>query len=379
MVKTWLGIAAAVLVLSGASACGAERGQETGDNDNGVSTSWNGAGRGDDDSEGGEEQNADGNADAGTEENSESDVLTERENSQDAENESDVATGQEDEPDVSSEPEDGSNVLGQENEPDVYEEDQIPLDTDGQIEEAARSLKYGMLTLGERIYEMRKSVADAADFCGQWHRTNIHTGLDGQLAITDQTGERFSFEMDCCYFFHTGFLSGEAWLVTPNVAVAKIDDDFSGDAQYVAFVYSDGVLTVYATGTDWELGLGNRVSVTGEYGIGEPVYTNAGQFDEYFAGEVDAFMREKLSGNGNGYGEYFYFPAEWGYLNDNAAMLADGIRARYLIVYMPTAGSYEFEILVTEDGRIYANLNPAIGFLTNDDSAEAMPEWTYAE
>ena len=63
---------------------------------------------------------------------------------------------------------------------DVLQEEQehIPLGTDEQIKEAIQTNGLWGQILGERIYEIRRTVEDAADFCGEWKRTQIHTGTD---------------------------------------------------------------------------------------------------------------------------------------------------------------------------------------------------------
>ena len=258
------------------------------------------------------------------------------------------------------------------------EQEQTPLETDEQIEEAILTNGLWGQILGERIYEIRRAVEDAADFCGEWKRTQIHTGTDGDLAITDQTSERFSFEMECYYFYHMGELSGDAWFVTSHLAIAKFED-FGEKPQYVAFLLDEEsqALTVEATGVGFDLHLGNHVWVSGEYGKGEPVYTNEGQFEAHFSDELDTFMRENLSEAE--YEHDFRLTAEIGVVVEHPAVLADGTKARWLGGYMPTDGMYSFEMLVTEDGRIYADMHFSSFFVTNDDRAESMPEWESVE
>lgn len=260
--------------------------------------------------------------------------------------------------------------------------DAVPLTTDAQIEEAARNIER---ELGERIYELRGPVEEAADFCGEWNRTQIHTGLDGTFVIAEQTKESFTFELFCQYFYHTGALTGEAWFVTPELAIAKILPYEEDEEQYVSFVWSkndDGetssyVLTVSATGMDYELGLGNRVSVDGEYCREEPVYTNAGQFEEYFGGEVDDFMRAVLFRED--YEMSFRLPAEIGFVREEAVVLEQGRTAKRLTVEVPTDGWASFVVIVSEDGHIYAEFEHTAGFVTNDMEAMTMPEYTKAE
>lgn len=253
----------------------------------------------------------------------------------------------------------------------LEQQEQMPLNTDEQIEEAALSV--GQI-LGERIYELRKPISGAADFCGEWKRTQIHTGIEGELVITDQTNERFLFEMVCYNYYNIGELDGEAWFVTPHLAIARFDD-FGEEAQYVSFVRSEESLIVTATGAGFDLHLGNRVWVDGEYCKGNPVYTNAGQFEQYIDEELDAFMKNHLPEESYGYD--FRQTAEIGIVTECAVVLSDGSCARLLRGEMPLNG-YSFEILVTEDGRIYADV-PAADFITNDDGAETMPEWEMAD
>ena len=232
-------------------------------------------------------------------------------------------------------------------------------------------------SLGERLYELREPAEDAADFCGEWNRTQIHTGTESKLVITGQTNERFSFEMESYYFYHSGELCGEAWFVTPKLAIARFEE-FGDKIQYAAFLLEEEsqTLNVAATGTGFELYLGDRVWVHGAYCKGEPVYTNAGQFEAYFGGEIDAFMKETLSGEDY---DDFHFTAEIGEVHEQTVVLADGSSARWLEGLVPTDGMHAFEIVVTEDGRIYAYMHVTSAFVTNDDGAGAMPKWEPVE
>ncbi len=247
-------------------------------------------------------------------------------------------------------------------------------DTDEAVLEAALAVGYGDREQCRRLYENRKPAASAEDFTGEWLRTQVHTGCDGTLTVEQQTDSGFSFAMDCYYFFHSGYCGGEAFFVTPQVAVSEYVDEFAddGERQYIVFVMQNGAMTVRATGADFEMGLGNRVFLDGSYSKEEPVYTNAGQLEEYFAGEIEDFMKRTLSPDDY---SYFSFSAETGYVSESECTLEGGVRARDLEVFMPTAGGYGFRLIVTEDGTIYAQFdNESIGFITNDDDAVEMPE-----
>ena len=109
------------------------------------------------------------------------------------------------------------------------------------------------------LYAKRKSVSKAKNFEGDWQRIEIENSA-GDIEISDQTKEGFSFEGFFIYTVNTGDCSGTAYFVSEDTAIACVDE---ASEAYVAFHKVGSSMNVSHTG---ELpDMGSDVTPDGEY------------------------------------------------------------------------------------------------------------------
>lgn len=109
------------------------------------------------------------------------------------------------------------------------------------------------------LYAKRKSVSNAKNFEGDWQRIEIENSA-GDIEITDQTDEGFSFEGFFIYTVNTGDCSGTAYFVSQDTAISCIDEVSEA---YIAFHKVGSSMYVSHTG---EIpGMGMDVTPDGEY------------------------------------------------------------------------------------------------------------------
>ncbi len=118
-------------------------------------------------------------------------------------------------------------------------------------------------------------------FEGLWRRTNTHKAEGAQIEITSQTESGFDFHFSGVWGAHNGDISGTADFTGTSSAVFEhTDSDFFAKVEFA--LRGDVLAVCLADGDTGALGFGHNVTMDGEYTIGEPVYINAGRFDELF-------------------------------------------------------------------------------------------------
>lgn len=223
---------------------------------------------------------------------------------------------------------------------------------------------YGMIEEEEYLadmYSRRQSTDSARDFTGDWTITNTHSSIGGDITITDQDQEKFSYTGDFSYFSHTGGDQGEAYFISDNMAICYQNDISEG---YVVFYLQGDYLYVGGAGNYGEMGA--SVSSNGIYTKGEPVYTNKGKLDDvYTETELENI---KAGMDSEDYNDVFLTSTEDGYVLCNIKYMADGTRCKYVEATVPTLGGLGYEAVVAQDGRIYILLHNYSQdvFYTND-------------
>lgn len=221
------------------------------------------------------------------------------------------------------------------------------------------------------IYETRKSTETATNFEGQWQQTNNHSSIGGDITISDQDKEKFSFTGEFWYFSHTGDAEGVAYFVSDNTAIFK-DEEYDG---YIFFHMNDGEMFVGCAGTAGMMGM--AVSPNGEYTTGEVVHTNEGIMEETYTDNELKLIKELISEDE--YKDVFEFSTDEGVVSlyDDKA-LGDGAKCKYVDSFVPTMGGLGYELVLVEDGRAYIllhNYSEDI-FYTNDTNwtSQELPE-----
>jgi hypothetical protein len=127
----------------------------------------------------------------------------------------------------------------------------------------------------------------AADFSGEWNRTDVHSGNSATITIENVTDKSFEFSFMGNSGANTGEIEGTAVFSGKNKAVFDFDDyDF---AVKVEFVMDGGKLAVSVVEGDTSGLFGMGVFMDGTYIKGESVYTNAG-----IAGKILGDNAEKV-------------------------------------------------------------------------------------
>ena len=210
---------------------------------------------------------------------------------------------------------------------------------------------------------------------GEWHRTNIHSGLEGTITISKMDDKGFYFSGDFQRFGNTGTITDfRADFISENKAEYR--NGTEGDSESavaVIFTLDNGEVTVDVDGDFNGLGLGMGVTIDGTYTKDEPVYTNANIVAETFSEEELKALKELL---GDKYEEPFLNDTEAGSLTVSQTTLADKSKGRLINVFVPGLADFMgYDLIITDDGKIYYK-HVTGTFATNDSGYEdeALPE-----
>ena len=188
---------------------------------------------------------------------------------------------------------------------------------------------------------------------GEWHRTNIHSGLEGTITISKMDDKGFYFSGDFQRFGNTGTITDfRADFISENKAEYR--NGTEGDSESavaVIFTLDNGEVTVDVDGDFNGLGLGMGVTIDGTYTKDEPVYTNANIVAETFSEEELKALKELL---GDKYEEPFLNDTEAGSLTVSQTTLADKSKGRLINVFVPGLADFMgYDLIITDDGKIY--------------------------
>ena len=227
----------------------------------------------------------------------------------------------------------------------------------------------------EKLYEIRHSMSDHADFSGEWKRTAVHSSLSADIVIERVDDEGFDFSGEFYYYSHSGELAGKAFYISKNQAIYKQfeDDDIDHEPAYIGFSLTDTCITVISSG--FVEGMGMNVSVNGDYIQDEPYYTNENVVAENFSEDDLLQLKELL--REETYNELFLNNTEIGNVTSEAVKLSDGTISRHIECFVPTMGD-GYDLLITEDGRYYFFHENSDLFATNDSNYSdwRIPDYT---
>lgn len=195
----------------------------------------------------------------------------------------------------------------------------------------------------EKLYSMSTECDNIPDVNGTWNRTNIHSSLSGEIVISDVNSSGFKFTADEYYYSHMGWMEGEAKFVTDKCAVAKYEDTFDDDEEYIAFIFENQEMTVFATASSADLGFGMNVSLDGEYTQDAPLYTNANILNETFSEEELSVLQTNIPDEY--YEEFFLFSTTSGVVDDTTSDNGD----RTIEAFVPTMGGYGYSLTITSE------------------------------
>ena len=223
------------------------------------------------------------------------------------------------------------------------------------------------------LYSQITDVNDAENFEGSWEATNCLSAVSGSLNITNQTSKGFHVEGTFLYGYRTGTLSGEAYFVSPNMAICSQDDieDSTSDGYMVLYLEND---SLYVNSDPGVGSMGMSVSPNNEYTKGEPVYKNGDNIKAFTEQQLDAI--QKIVGD-----DLYKYPflecTDNFILESSEKTLEDGTTCQYFQCYfsdMPES----YTIIFASDGRIFIDLHDLSQeyFFTNaaEWTSNKMPE-----
>ena len=210
---------------------------------------------------------------------------------------------------------------------------------------------------GESYREEKEDNEKLCTFEGQWNLTDTHTSITATIMITEQDDKGFHFVIDAGYFMHSDTIEGDARFISPKTAEYIVEDD---SESRIKFILSDNILNVEKKGCPISPG----VDIEGKYILGDPVYVNSDVLTTTYT-EAELTSIKNLLPEYK-YEDYFIFCSKNGLCDEDEVTLSDDIKARYIYVYVPTAGM-GYNAIITEKGAIYIKLfNKDQSFYTND-------------
>ena len=214
--------------------------------------------------------------------------------------------------------------------------------------------------LGDVLWNGRPDgpVKDAADFTGEWSRTDVHSGLSATIDISNQDEEGFDVGGSVGYFSHGGRLEdGRAHFITDTMAI------YEYNGCYLLLERTRNGIEVYeaeAQGKSFPFGAG--CSMEGNYTLGRPEYTNEGYMEENFTQTEQNEIKALL---GDAYDMNFEDVVNYGVVDSWTCELADGTRAVFYDGWFPTVAFCNFRMLKCENGDLYCEVGNENDWYTN--------------
>ena len=207
-------------------------------------------------------------------------------------------------------------------------------------------------------------TGQAADFTGEWQRTNIFISFPATMEISNQTENGFDFSGWALWFSHGGEIEGTAYFTSENTAFWRYFDDWepwtwTGTVTFT--LLENGTLFLEQSGY---LPFGTNAGVYGEYTLGEPEYITNGVL-EALGPERIALLKEVV---GDDYWDVGT-PLEYGVF-DLSDIHENGYSGLFLNGWFPTFG-YDQRIYVGDDGAVWVNF--ADGRCYTNRPEEEMP------
>ena len=212
------------------------------------------------------------------------------------------------------------------------------------------------------------------NFEGIWSRTNVSSSLWAQINISEVEGDTMHVMGTFGYYSLLGDIDAYASFVSETEAVISQQDlDPAAAPGYIYLTLSGDTLTV--TSEDWFFGMGEYVTVDGEFTSGDPVYTNANILEDTFS-EEELTTIQGLIDDDLIYENSFIDPTVTGIVTDEEVLLTNGTSARHISCTVPT-DTIGYDILITDNGKIYIDVNNG-EIYTNDSgfTGDVIPEFT---
>jgi hypothetical protein len=212
----------------------------------------------------------------------------------------------------------------------------------------------------------------SGNFEGKWQLTDTHSSISSTITIYNQDDNGFDFVVEANYFMHSDVIEGEAVFESPSIAkyVDKYDDESS-----ISFRLNADVMYIEKEGCPISPG----VDIEGEYTLNKPQYVNPDILETLFSKDelksIKGMMPEEK------YSEYFVFCSRNGLYDEQEITIIDGIEAKNIYVFVPTAGM-GYNVFITSEGVVYLQLfDEDNSFYTNDENWELneMPSICSAE
>lgn len=206
-----------------------------------------------------------------------------------------------------------------------------------------------------------------------WTRTDVDCSLWAQISISEVSGNSMHVMGTFQYYYHLGDIDAYAYFVSENEAVISQQDiDPEAAPGFIYLTLNGDTLTV--TSEDWFFGLGEGVTVDGEFTNGNPVYTNSTVLEDTFS-EDELSSIQELIDDDIVYENRFRTPTVIGVVTDEEVLLTNGTSARHISCTVPTS-TEGYDILILTNGRIYIDTHQ--GEIYTDDpgfTGEELPEF----
>ena len=211
------------------------------------------------------------------------------------------------------------------------------------------------------------------DFEDLWSRTDVDCSLWAQINISEVEGGTMHVTGTFQYYYHLGDIDAYASFVSENEAVISQQDlDPAANPGYIHLVLDGNDLTV--TAEDWFFGMGEGVTVDGEYTTDNPVYTNATILEDTFS-EDELNDIQELIDDDLIYENDFKTPTVIGIVTDEEVLLNNGTSARHISCTVPTS-TEGYDMLITSGGKIYLDINGEIYTEDSSFTGDVIPEFT---
>ena len=216
-------------------------------------------------------------------------------------------------------------------------------------------------------------TGQAADFTGEWHRTEGYIACPSTIEIANQTETGFDFSVEAYHYSHTGMAGGAAYFTSENTAFWRNDDPFDDIATgCLLFTMENGSLQMDELG--W-LPFGMNVSTYGAYTLGEPSY--------YTNGVIESLGPDRISLLQDVVGEDYEtcvgFPLSIGSFEFSEVESPNG-SGLFLEGFVPTMG-YQQKIYFRDDGAVWVQFAPLVysGKCYTNRPGEDIPDFLLFE
>lgn len=213
-------------------------------------------------------------------------------------------------------------------------------------------------------------------FLGEWNRTEVRMGNEGNLIITENADQSVIASGDFFAYGNSGYIWEAPCLFLNDVSLVILDEE--GSATYLLQLNADGMqVSQYGFGC-----MGAGAFGYGKFVKGAPVYTDAFEIQETFTAEELAAVEALMQVNGLDYEEYFINAISGSYgpiITPMPADLENGshVDGRLIEAYAPHGLTRNLVMYIDNNGDIYMtssyNFSDAPEYYTTNLSQTYMP------